>query len=442
MPFRKRIRNRHLKELVSGSMVSFVLKMSGMFLGYLVIMIVSKEYGAEGTGLYNLTYNLMTFFAAVAAMGMNVSILRYVGQYNQPGEEGKLKLLYRYALELALPAAMVVAMALYAFSGVLAENLFENPLYGPALTFVACILPLVTLQNIGIEYIRGLKKLKVSEWLRSVLRPLVIIVCLLSVGYTVSDPLMPIYALGAAVAVGVVWAALYIRSRVRGLEAAPEAAFGKREFMATSLPMMLMPVSLFIRTSFPLFVLEIYGSTAEVGVLSVVWKIALLISLVLSVVNTIVAPKFSELYWSQQYQPLREVLHYSAKMIFLVSLGVSVLLVLFSRQVLEFFGADFISGEAALYLLVGGQLISAMAGSVGIFFNMVGYQGVWKNILIVSILANVALSLALIPLFGMMGAAFAIMATTVMQNLAGALYLRIKLGYRTYYVPFGRANGL
>ena len=442
MPFRKRIRNRHLKELVSGSMVSFVLKMSGMFLGYLVIMIVSKEYGVEGTGLYNLTYNLMTFFAAVAAMGMNVSILRYVGQFNQPGEEGKLKLLYRYAVELALPAAMVVAMALYAFSGVLAENLFENPLYGPALTFVACILPLVTLQNIGIEYIRGLKKLKVSEWLRSVLRPLVIIVCLLSVGYTVSDPLMPIYALGAAVAVGVVWAALYIRSRVRGLEAAPEAAFGKREFMATSLPMMLMPVSLFIRTSFPLFVLEIYGSTAEVGVLSVVWKIALLISLVLSVVNTIVAPKFSELYWSQQYQPLREVLHYSAKMIFLVSLGVSVLLVLFSRQVLEFFGADFISGEAALYLLVGGQLISAMAGSVGIFFNMVGYQGVWKNILIVSILANVALSLALIPLFGMMGAAFAIMATTVMQNLAGALYLRIKLGYRTYYVPFGRANGL
>ena len=106
----------HFKEILTGSAITFVLKMSGMLLGYVVILIISRQYGAEGVGVYNLTLSLMTFVAMIAAMGMNVSILRYVGQFNKSGEEHKLKLLYRYALELVVPFSLLLAFLLYTFS--------------------------------------------------------------------------------------------------------------------------------------------------------------------------------------------------------------------------------------------------------------------------------------------------------------------------------------
>jgi len=44
----------HLKEMLTGSAITFILKISGMLLGYLVVIQVFRRYGAEGIGVYNL----------------------------------------------------------------------------------------------------------------------------------------------------------------------------------------------------------------------------------------------------------------------------------------------------------------------------------------------------------------------------------------------------
>jgi O-antigen/teichoic acid export membrane protein len=150
-----------------------------MLLGYIVVLIISHNYGAEGVGLYSLMLSFITFFAMLSSMGTTMSVLRFVGQFNTYENKQNLKILYRYLLELIVPLSLIFTVVIYFASGFIAVHLFDNSKYTDALKVGAFVIPFMTLLNVNVEYIRGLKKLKFSEYLRSVNRHLFNIVFLL-----------------------------------------------------------------------------------------------------------------------------------------------------------------------------------------------------------------------------------------------------------------------
>ncbi len=425
----------HLKEILTGSAVTFVLKMSGMLLGYVVVLIISRQYGAEGMGVYNLTLSVMTFVAMIATLGINVSILRYVGQFNKTGEEYKLKLLYRYALELVVPLSLLLAVIMYFSASYIAENVFHNAVYEPALQFAAFIVPFMTLQNISVEFIRGLKKLKVSELLRSVSRPMVNIVLLMTIGLFVVDQLLPLYTLGVGIVVSALFALYFIVKKIQNIKPEKYSDFSKKELVSTSMPMMLITVGSFVMGNISLFMLEAFSTTENVGIFSVTLKVATLISLVLIVVNTISAPKFSELYWDKKYKELQQVITNSTTIIFFSSLVIAIILILFRKSILAIFGEEFVIGSFAMTLLVFGQIVNSATGSVGVFLNMTGHQNFLYKVTFIILLFSIVANLIIVPIYGLNGAAFVSMVSAMLFTVIPTIYTKVKLGYRTYFIP-------
>ncbi|WP_345969910.1 flippase [Sulfurimonas sp. HSL1-6] len=423
----------HLKEILAGSAVTFVLKMSGMMLGYIVVLIISRQYGAEGIGMYNLTLSIMTFVAMIAAMGMNVSILRYVGQFNKSGEEGKLKLLYRYSVEMVVPFSLILAGILYFFAETIAINVFDNSVYEPALQFAAFIVPFMALQSISVEYIRGLKKLKVSEFLRSVNRPMINIALLFVIGIFVFDQMLPLYTLGVGIIVSTFIGLFYINKKIKYYEINNIYDFSRKELVSTSVPMLVTTIASFIIGNISLVLLEIFSTTEEVGIFSVAFKIATFISLSLVVVNSISAPKFSELYWEKKYIQLQNVINHSSRLIFFSSFAMMIMLIVFNEKVMTLFGPKFVSGNMILIILTIGQMINAATGSVGVFLNMTGYQNVLRNIILFAAGISILLNILLIQSYGMFGAAIATAVGTSILNIVAAIYVKRKLGFTTYF---------
>lgn len=426
----------HFKEILTGSAITFVLKMLGILLGYIVILIISRNYGAESVGIYNLTLSIMMFLMMISAMGTNISILRYVGQFNNKDEEYKLKLLYKYVLELVLPLSIVLAALLYIFSDVIAEKALNNSEYKPALQFIAFIIPFTVLQEVSVEFIRGLKQLKVSEFLRSVNRPVVNIILLLSVGVFVVDQLLPLYAVGVGIILSALFAFYFIMKKIKKIEFRKSSDFTKKELLQTSFPMMVTGVLSFVMGNISLFMLEIFSTTKDVGIFSVALKIATLISLILVVVNTISAPKFSELYWEKKYDELQIIITQSTKIIFFISMFISIFLIVLSKLILGIFGNDFIAGSFLLVLLILGEMINSVTGSVSILLNMTGNQKILRNIIIFSMLLTVLISYVTITNYGLDGAGYAFIVSMILVNVTAAIYVKIKLGYVTYYNPF------
>ncbi len=62
-------KDANLKELLSGSAITFLLKIAGMSLGYIVIIFIAKAYGTDGVGVYSLILSIMTFLAMASLMG-------------------------------------------------------------------------------------------------------------------------------------------------------------------------------------------------------------------------------------------------------------------------------------------------------------------------------------------------------------------------------------
>lgn len=429
--------DKNFKELLFGSYITFVLKVLGMLLSYLVLKLVSSYYGAEGVGLYGVSNKILRAVGITCALGFNISVLRYVGEYSNNRERSSyLKTIFNYFNQLSLPVSLIVGVLIYFYSNYIAIYVFENSDYTLALKIIAFALPMFTLNLINVEFIRGLKLLKVSEFLRSVSVYFVILIVLF---FSILNRGLfnPIYALILGVFTTFLISVIFIYSYLKKLGNRKEKVSLKMSgFVKTSMPMMVISISSFVLAFSGLFFLEIFSSTKHVGIYNICVMLAQLVSLTLTVVNTISAPKFSELYWNNRKKELKKVIRQSSKLIFWSSLFISIVMIALSKIVLSYFGKEFLLGHNILIILVFGQIINAATGSVGIFLNMTGNQKVLRNIIIATAVFVVMGYYLVIPIYGMLGAAIISVIGTTILNVFSAIYVYRKLQYVTFYIPF------
>jgi O-antigen/teichoic acid export membrane protein len=96
---------------------------------------------------------------------------------------------------------------------------------------------------------------------------------------------------------------------------------------------------------------------------------------------------------------------------------------------LSLFGQEFVIAKTTLLILLIGQAVNAMSGSVGLILQMTGKEKVYQNILLIALVFNIMLNLFLIPKFGIEGAAIASAFSFLFWNLSSVLYI-----YKRYKV--------
>jgi O-antigen/teichoic acid export membrane protein len=433
----KLITDVHLKDLLKGSAITFVLKMGGLGLSYFLVYIISKQSGAEGVGFYHIFSQTLTVFGMTLALGMNISVLRYVGQFNSDEHRPKLHTIYKYFLQTVGPLAIVISVILYFNADYMVQWTGRNQEYVEMTKLIAIALPFFTINQISVEFIRGLKKLKVSEFVRSVLRPLVMLIGIFVFFYDNLTKIDIIYLL----VVGIIANSLVSRWTIwQELKKVPKTAvgFGYMEFIKTSYPMLMTGLSSVLLGAMPIFFLDYYTTQAEVGVYSVAFRLASLVSLVLVVVNTIAAPKFAELYWAGKMQELQKVITQSTKLMFWVALSLTTFLIVGGNFLLQLFGEEFKEGYWVLVILLLGQLVNAATGSVGVFMNMSGRQRFVRNLIVIMLIVQTILML---PVFYLNYENHLILISSaasiilILQNLTLVILLKKTSKIKTYYLP-------
>ena len=103
----------NLKELLKGSAITSVLKLGGMGLSYVLIYLIAKQAGAEAVGFFQVMVQILTVLGMVLGLGMNISVLRYVGQFNNEENRPKMHVLYQYFVQTVAPLAIGLAVLLY-----------------------------------------------------------------------------------------------------------------------------------------------------------------------------------------------------------------------------------------------------------------------------------------------------------------------------------------
>lgn len=424
------------RELVGGGAVAFLYRILGLVFTYGLMLVIARRFGPEGNGYYNLFTAWMAVLGVLATMGLSSSNVRSVAEYSARGEWGRLRPLHNGVLRTVLPFAAMLSVMLLAWRlAVLHGWAGHGGIPPPVMLAMALVLPFSALQLVNVEFIRGTKRVAVSELLRS---PAVLGLTLLGAALVGGGAMMPVVVNALVIAGCSVLSFYLVRRYVRQIERrnnAERLPINMREHLALALPMIITALSSSLNGRLDTIMLAWYRPSDIIGIYGTAVRISIGIEFVIGAIKTIAMPQIAGMYHSGQHDQLKETLNYAAKLVFWTTAPVSVLLIVFAEPIMGFVGPEFTQGATVLRIMTLAHFISASSGMVGAFLNMTGGQVAFSRIVVVSVIINLVLNFALIPPYGMLGAAIAAGVTLSLWNIAGAVYIYRRHGINMYYVP-------
>jgi len=412
-------------EILKKSSISLLLKIIGSLLGYVFLLLVTRNSGASSWGIYILFLSVLNISSIFARLGLDTLTLKLVSASNFIVHQ--IKSIYFSSFRLVLLFSIIVSSLLFFVSQSVSSLIFHTSSLAFIIKWIALILPLFALICVNENFFRGLKMIKEFAFFQRTAKMLcsVIFFLVFYFGFGMKDSQTVVLSYISALIVIFLVSTLLV-SRI--ISVGNFSTFLKsNEMLKQSMPMMMSSSVLLIMSWADSLMIGSFIGEYEVGIYNVAVKVALLISFTLGAVNSISAPKISQAYNNNQILKFKNIVIQATKTIFYSSLPAIGIIFIFPEFLLSFFGKEFILAKSALLILAFSQVINAMSGSVGIILNMTGKEKVFRNILIIALLINISFNLLLIPRYGIEGAAIASASSLVFWNLYSVFYV-----YRKY----------
>jgi len=433
--------------LIRGGLGSLALKLASTALGFLLAILLARALGPEGYGVYAFVFAIVSLLAIPTQLGLPQLVVRETAKAQAAEQWGLMRGLWRWStLAVWLFSSGVLVLA---FAGLWLFGERLDDLTGTTLIAGLLLVPLIALGNLRGAALRGLRQVVAGQLPETVFRPgLLIALCLIVLLALPAQTLtaataMGLHALAAAIAFGLgAW--LLWRARPREVASRPAPVYAASAWTASAWPLALTSGLQAINAQIGILLLGLFAASEAVGIYKVAVAVATLIAFGLQAVNLVVMPYFARLYAQGDLARLQQLVTQSARAILALAVPVTLVFVLFGEQFLALaFGPEYAAGHTVLAILALGQLVNAGMGSVGALLNMTGHERDTLRGVAIAAVANLVLGLALIPLYGLEGAAIATAATLIIWNLLlrQAVWHRIQIETLAFSLPFQRVPG-
>lgn len=402
--------------VVRGVSGVFVLRAAGLVLALVAQILWARILGAYQFGLYTYALAWLQVALVVGVFGFDTVMVRFVASYQSEGRWDKVRGLLKIATMRAIAMSLLVSAVGGAIVWSIAVKLGAAQAHA---LWVAClILPICALSLVFQSTLRGLKYVAKAELPDAVFRPAFLIVGAI-VLYTWVDNVSATHALAVyviAVAAVFFFVSRWVKQSVSIRSPAKVDYSEKTAWLSMAAPILGIALLSVLLSRLDVLMLGAIKGPAEAGIYSAVSRVAELTALALAAVNGFIAPRIAELYRCGREKELQQMLTTTARLIAAFTVSAATILVFGGESLLAWYGEEFIVGGDALLILVMGQVINALAGSVGLIMVMTGHQKQAAYIMLCSTCLNLLLNLSLIPAWGMVGAATATSATLILWN--------------------------
>ena len=433
----------HLKELLRGSGISFILKIIGMGFGYIFTILLTRNYGAKITGIYTLSLVVLQVGTIIGELGMNTAVLRFVAEYNSQNKKNMVNEVYKKIIKLIIPISLLTSIAVFFLSPYIARYFFHKNYLSNYFRIISIgIFPYV-LFTINLESLRGLKKIKEYAFLQNMGIPFLASITLGLSLLIIRNNYIPVSIYTVSIFIMSLLSCFLWFKKFYPIVASNHLFLNNKTHVISYKNILSVSISMLISSSLGSFIglidiiiLGIFKTSSAVGIYGVAVKLSSIVVLSLSVINAIAAPKFAEFWGERDKEGLLKIARQSTKIIFWTSFPILLIIITIPNYILGFFGLEFRTGFIALIMLAFGQFINAISGSVRYILEMTGFQLFSQNIMIASVIINIILNLLLVPKYSIDGAAFASMITLIFWNLTMGNKVKNILGGWVLYKPF------
>lgn len=429
--------DERFSEILAGSAWALAARLAATGMGLAASIIIARFYGADIVGIVAVIQSFLLLATIFTVLGTQTSILRLIPEHLVKYSPTSAFKVYRKTQFMVVGVSLVTGTLFFVGADMIATRVFSKPHLSFYFALASIFVVFKSLMLLNTQAVRGLRLIKVFA-LMQVLPQGFNLLLLVSLGLLWSSRDVPIYAiLGGFAITGILgWFIMEYAFRQKMHPDDPVHNMPVFKILSISMPMLMTATMTFVIGHTGVIMLGMFRSEAEVGYYAIAVKLATLTAFILSAVNSMAGPKFSELFYSDKMDELFYVAKKSAKLIFWTTAPVLLGFVVLGKPILHIaFGQEFIVAYPALVLLVLGQFVHSISGATGLFMNMTGNQNVFRNIVFAAAAANILLNLLLTPEHGIYGAATAGMASLVGWNIATLCYIKMKFGKTTGYFP-------
>lgn len=413
-----------------GAVAALSMQIAGAALSFLVSLLIAKVLGVVGLGLYFLSVTSIDICATVSRLGLENAALKFISVAHASAGQGMVATVYRRSLGMAAfsAAAMILpagGILIWAPIGASHHGQFAAlvPLMLIALIPVA-VLPVQT------EALKAVGFPGTAVFAQTVLPQSLLLLFAIAMAWQGAATIGSIMAAYAVVFLLATLLAFVLWRRIVG-SVWQRANFSTALLLRTSLPMLVVSSLNLVMAWTDTLVLGILSTPDQLGVYGVALRISATVAFVLIAINSVVAPQFAGLHSSGRHAELAVLARRSS---FWTLVGATPLILIFiicPTQILGLFGEQFEVGAWPLRLLALAQLVNVSTGQLASLLIMTGHEKLMRNNMIFSAALNFAGNLALVPLFGALGAAIATAVSISVMKLIAWWIARHKLQINT-----------
>jgi O-antigen/teichoic acid export membrane protein len=408
------------------------IRIAGAGLAYGTQVLLARLMGKAEYGIFATVWVWVTVLGHGSLWGLSQSICRFVPHYRVRGELDRARGFLTGGLVFAVLSALGLAVAGLAALWLGAEKVGAS--YAPAFLFALAILPLFALQDYAEAVARSF------NWTTlAIAPPYLIRQGLLGLGMVAAillglpaEPWVALASMLVATAVSLLVQAALLVGRLRRTLPQGPRTFRLREWVSATVPIGFVDMTSLGLTFVDVLLLGLFLPPAEVGVYFAATRILQFVVFVQYAASAATAQRFAEARSSGDEVTLRALVARTARLTAVSTTAVGAALLGAAPLLLALFGPGFSASFGALAILVAGIAAQSAFGPAEDVLKMLGAERLCAAIAVAALGVAVSLNLALIPAFGITGAALAMAATMVLRGVALAAAARLRLGIATH----------
>jgi O-antigen/teichoic acid export membrane protein len=392
-----------------GSGITFVGSMIEYAGRFLLGFLFARLMGDEQYGLYSLADSAVYLMIGIAPLGLGTAILHYVPIYESRQDRLSLWKTLQIGLTLPFLLSTLAGVGFFLLAEPVSQTIFHEPRVAVLLRITAVAIPAGTLAAIVVAITQSFKLMHYKVIAQDILLTgsKILLTVLLAIGGLNAIRAMSAYTVSMVISC---LALLYFLNRLLPRERPRrfKADFTYlTQMFKFSLPIYVAELLTIFGPNIRTLLLGSLNTVRAVGVFTVASRVNMVGSAFLDAISTMSMPIVSELYANHEHKKLRHFYKTMTKWTFAFNLPFFLLIVLYSRQILSWFGESFVVGSSSLIILAASNLITAATGICGVMVIMT--DNVWLNTLnsALRLVFILALSVWLIPTGGVVGAAMA-----------------------------------
>lgn len=437
--------NQSLQKIAKGTGIVFIGTIVGLLLGFVSRVIIVRCITQSEYGLFSLALVLASIFVTISTTGLQEGSTRYIAYFKGKGEEEKVRVVISLSIKIVLIASIISSLILFFFSDVISTNIFHSPELSAPLKIFSVVIPFTVLITIFTSLFRGFGKVEPNAYFQNILRNVLFILFLVAVSLLGLSFLGVLYAYLVSIVLTCIAFAIYTLKKLpltSSMKRETGANQIRKELILFSAPLLINSILGMMMGWTDTLMLGYFKTPDVVGLYNGALPLAHLIPIALTSAGFIYVPISSGLYSKKLMEEMGRTYQVLTKWIFSVTIPIFFILFLFPETILNFlFGMNYIQAAPVLRILALGFMFHAFLGLNGISLLVMGETRFLMIASLFGAISNVVLNVALIPIFGIVGAALASLVSYGVANIFNSIKLyqlsKIHPFTRNYLKPVG-----